>query len=45
MNISFFYGMRVESTAGKSGYVIGVNVREDRLECLKCADEIGRAHV
>ncbi len=38
MNISFFYGMRVESTAGKSGYVIGVNVRGDRLECLKCAD-------
>ena len=38
MNISFFYGMKVESTAGKSGYIIGVNVRRDRLECLKCAD-------
>ena len=38
MRISFFYGMKVESTAGKSGYVIGVNVRGDRLECLKCAD-------
>ena len=38
MKISFFYGMKVESTAGKSGYVIGVNVRGDRLECLKCAD-------
>lgn len=38
MKISFFYGMKVESTAGKSGYVVGVNVRGDRLECLKCAD-------
>ncbi|MDE7453557.1 MAG: hypothetical protein K2N22_04030 [Clostridia bacterium] len=38
MKISLFYGMKIESTAGKSGYVISVNVRGDRLEYLKCAD-------
>lgn len=39
MKISLFYGIEIESTAKKRGYVVGVYVRGDRLEYLKCADE------
>lgn len=39
MNVSEFYGKKVESTAGKKGYVISVNAYEGKLECLICADE------
>lgn len=39
MNISSLYGKKVLSTAGKSGYVISVNVAGGRIECLTCADE------
>lgn len=39
MNVSEFYGKKVESTAGKKGYVISVNAYAGKLECLICADE------
>ncbi|MDE6598281.1 MAG: hypothetical protein K2K60_06550 [Clostridia bacterium] len=39
MKVSLFYGMKVESSSGKRGYVISVNVNGGRLECLVCADE------
>ena len=39
MKISEFYGKKVESTAGKRGYVISVNARAGKVECLVCADE------
>ena len=39
MKISEFYGKKVESTAGKKGYVISVNANAGKLECLICADE------
>lgn len=39
MNVSIFYGKKIESTAGKKGYVISVNATAGRLECLGCADE------
>lgn len=39
MKLSLFYGKKVESTAGKTGYVISVNVGSGKLECLTCADE------
>lgn len=39
MKISSIYGKKVESTAGRRGYVISVNANGGRLECLVCADE------
>lgn len=39
MKISEIYGKKVESTAGKTGYVVSVCVNEGRLECFLCADE------
>lgn len=39
MKISEIYGKRVESTAGKSGYVIAIKANGQILECLICADE------
>lgn len=39
MNVSEIYGKKVESTAGKKGYVISVNVIGGILECFICADE------
>ena len=38
MKISDLYGKKVESTAGRRGYVVSVNANGDRLECLICAD-------
>lgn len=39
MNISDFYGKSIESTSGKKGYVLSVNVIGEKVECLVCADE------
>lgn len=39
MNISELYGKKVESTAGKKGYVISVNAYDGLIEGLICADE------
>lgn len=39
MKLSLFYGKRVESTTGKTGYVISVNAYCGKLECLTCADD------
>ncbi len=39
MNISLFYGKKVESTEGKTGYVISVKAISGQLICLLCADE------
>ena len=39
MKVSDLYGKKVESTAGKKGYIISVNASAGRLECLICADE------
>ncbi|MCH5142885.1 MAG: hypothetical protein J1G07_04160 [Clostridiales bacterium] len=39
MKISEIYGKRVESTAGKRGYVIAIKANGKKLECLICADE------
>ena len=39
MKVSLIYGKTVESTAGKTGYVIGVNEADGKLVSLTCADE------
>ena len=39
MNASSLFGKKVESTGGKSGYVIGVRASAKKIECLECADE------
>ncbi|MCM1532674.1 MAG: hypothetical protein NC114_10455 [Ruminococcus flavefaciens] len=39
MKISILYGMPVQSTAGKTGYVISVNESLGKIQCLVCADE------
>ena len=39
MKVSDLYGKKIESTAGKKGYIISVNANAGRLECLICADE------
>ena len=39
MKISELYGKKVESTAGKSGYVVSCNGAAGKLVCLLCADE------
>lgn len=39
MNVSEIYGKKIESTAGKKGYVISVNAIDGVLECFICADE------
>ncbi len=39
MKISEIYGKKVESTAGKSGYVVSCNGTAGKLVCLLCADE------
>ena len=39
MKLSDIYGKRVLSTAGKSGYVLGVYADKNKIECLICADE------
>ena len=38
MNVSDFFGKKVVSTAGETGYVISVNGGAGRVECLVCAD-------
>lgn len=38
MNISEFYGKKVVSDGGKTGYVVSVNGGAGRIECLVCAD-------
>ena len=38
MKVSLFYGKKIESTAGSSGYVICVNVSGWKLVSLTCAD-------
>lgn len=38
-NITSLYGKAVESTAGKTGYVISVNAGSGKIQCLICADE------
>ncbi|MDE5728681.1 MAG: hypothetical protein K2I20_00700 [Clostridia bacterium] len=39
MKISELYGKKVESTAGKIGYVVSCNGAAGKLVCLLCADE------
>lgn len=39
MKISELYGKKVESTAGRLGYVVSCNGTAGRLVCLLCADE------
>ncbi len=39
MNISDFYGKRVESRNGRTGYVISVNACGGKVVCLVCADD------
>lgn len=38
MVISELYGKIIESTAGKKGYILSVNGRAGRAECIVCAD-------
>lgn len=38
MKISIFYGKEVESTQGRTGYVLSVLANGGKLECLLCAD-------
>ena len=39
MKISEIYGKKVESTSGKTGYVVSCNGAAGKLVCLLCADE------
>lgn len=39
MKLSIYYGKKVKSTAGKTGYVISVNVNGGDVVALRCADE------
>ena len=39
MKISEIYGKKVESTSGKTGYVVSCNGVAGKLVCLLCADE------